>query len=245
MSGFLLNLKRANKPGKPGGAAKGVEKKKPKGFVESDSDEDKVITIDGFDSRGATTGSTAVNTKPKQEPLVITPVQLNKSIPKTYIPNQQQGPVVVELEQKLKYGLTEFTPSPSKTQQVSEEPHTDTDMTRDEKIRASLLNGENPDNDAEFVIPLAQDNEEEPQYDDVPVDQFGAALLRGMGWKPQKSKVVKPKSVENRRKGVLLGIGAKAVELDVMEELHGKRGAKFEIPLVKKDRQTGEIIREE
>ncbi|KAI6711906.1 hypothetical protein JHW43_005571 [Diplocarpon mali] len=50
-------------------------------------------------------------------------------------------------------------------------------------------------------------------YERVPVEEFGAALLRGMGWKGEK--VAKPKDVKRRQN--LLGLGAK--ELDGAEEL--------------------------
>ncbi len=49
-------------------------------------------------------------------------------------------------------------------------------------------------------------------YERIPVDEFGAAMLRGMGWKGEKT--AKPKDVKRRQN--LLGLGAK--ELDGAEE---------------------------
>jgi hypothetical protein len=50
-------------------------------------------------------------------------------------------------------------------------------------------------------------------YERIPVEEFGAALLRGMGWKGEKTGTVK----EVKRRQNLLGLGAK--ELDGAEEL--------------------------
>lgn len=50
-------------------------------------------------------------------------------------------------------------------------------------------------------------------YERIPVEEFGAAMLRGMGWKGEKT--AKPKDVKRRQN--LLGLGAK--ELDGAEEL--------------------------
>lgn len=58
-------------------------------------------------------------------------------------------------------------------------------------------------------------------YERVPVEEFGAALLRGMGWKGEKNGGAKTKNGENRwevkRRQNLLGLGAK--ELKGAEEL--------------------------
>ncbi|KAI9735791.1 MAG: hypothetical protein M1818_006400 [Claussenomyces sp. TS43310] len=52
-------------------------------------------------------------------------------------------------------------------------------------------------------------------YERVPVEEFGAALLRGMGWKEGVNKVERPKDVKRRQN--LLGLGAR--ELKGAEEL--------------------------
>ncbi|KAF8070373.1 DExH-box splicing factor binding site-domain-containing protein [Lyophyllum atratum] len=82
-------------------------------------------------------------------------------------------------------------------------------------------------------------------YSRVPVSQFGAALLRGMGWKegtaatrqPGKG-LVQPYLPEARP--ALLGIGAK--EREVLDDGSGKKGGAIKrperryVPLVKKER---------
>ncbi|KAH6663657.1 DExH-box splicing factor binding site-domain-containing protein [Halenospora varia] len=63
------------------------------------------------------------------------------------------------------------------------------------------------------AIALAPDVSTLEDYERVPVEEFGAALLRGMGWKGEKVKGAK----EVKRRQNLLGLGAK--ELKDAEEL--------------------------
>ena len=95
-------------------------------------------------------------------------------------------------------------------------------------------------------------------YAAVPVEEFGAALLRGMGWKEgdvisrRKDQISKPRLVE--RRPALLGIGAKEVPGGAVEELGawGKitRGKKGRVentytPVLLRDKKTGEMLTEE
>ena len=94
-------------------------------------------------------------------------------------------------------------------------------------------------------------------YVAVPVDEFGAALLRGLGWKDgdgigkHKGLASKPRVVEQRP--ALLGIGAKEVPDGVGEELgawgkmpRGKRKTeKAYNPVLLKNSKTGELLTEE
>lgn len=92
-------------------------------------------------------------------------------------------------------------------------------------------------------------------YARVPVEQFGAALLRGMGWKEGegigslRGKKVKAAELPTRRPA-LLGIGAKE-EAAVKEEMgawgRATRGKEPKIyaPVLLRDRQTGEMFTEE
>ncbi|KAJ3880052.1 DExH-box splicing factor binding site-domain-containing protein [Lentinula edodes] len=101
-----------------------------------------------------------------------------------------------------------------------------------------------------------QDVEELPEsasladYERVPVSQFGAAMLRGMGWKEgtaasrKGNGIVQPYIPESRP--ALLGIGAK--EMEVFDDGSKKRGGnrrpeKRYIPVVKKDKD-GNIVSE-
>lgn len=109
-------------------------------------------------------------------------------------------------------------------------------QTADEEALAALL-GEKKENKApDLVIPAASNDEREKpafteedaykravalapdvstleDYERVPVEEFGAALLRGMGWKGKKEGQIK----EVKRRQNLLGLGAK--ELKDAEEL--------------------------
>ncbi|KAG8623367.1 hypothetical protein KVT40_008343 [Elsinoe batatas] len=92
------------------------------------------------------------------------------------------------------------------------------------------------------------------QYAAVPVEEFGAALLRGMGWKEgfgigsQKSKKLeKAKLIE--RRPALLGIGAKE-DAAVKEEMGAwgrgaKRSEQVYNPVVMRNKQTGEELTEQ
>ncbi|KAI9704198.1 MAG: hypothetical protein M1836_007059 [Candelina mexicana] len=94
-------------------------------------------------------------------------------------------------------------------------------------------------------------------YAAVPVSEFGAALLRGMGWKEgdvvgkRKDQIAKPRVVE--RRPALLGIGAKEVPGGLGEELgawgKGSRGKrkvdKTYNPVLLKNTKTGEMVTEE
>ncbi|KAI9755433.1 MAG: 60S ribosomal protein L11 [Chaenotheca gracillima] len=97
------------------------------------------------------------------------------------------------------------------------------------------------------------------QYAAVPVEEFGAALLRGMGWKEgdvvgkRKDQISKPRLVEKRP--ALLGLGAKEVPGGIGEgdELgawgkasKGKRKVdKTYNPVLLKNQKTGEMVSEE
>ncbi|KAK5112940.1 hypothetical protein LTR62_003762 [Meristemomyces frigidus] len=93
-------------------------------------------------------------------------------------------------------------------------------------------------------------------YDRVPVEQFGAGLLRGMGWVEgqgigsQKGKKLEKTKVPARRPA-LLGIGAKE-EAAVAQEMGvwgkaAKKGGEIKIynPVLLRDKQTGELYTEE
>ena len=97
-------------------------------------------------------------------------------------------------------------------------------------------------------------------YNATPVEDFGAALLRGMGWKDGeavgKRKAGKPAPKEpiiKERRPNLLGIGAKEVPGDVDDEFgawgkvaNGKRKTDLTYsPVLLKNSVTGELLTEE
>lgn len=70
------------------------------------------------------------------------------------------------------------------------------------------------------VIPLknaeAEESSVNADYDNVPVTEFGLAMLRGMGWEPgkgigKKQKVVEYREPELRPRGLGLGAGPDAI----------------------------------
>ncbi|KAI9851700.1 MAG: hypothetical protein M1838_003038 [Thelocarpon superellum] len=98
-------------------------------------------------------------------------------------------------------------------------------------------------------------------YAAVPVEEFGAALLRGMGWKEgdavgkRKNQSSKPRLLE--RRPALLGIGAKEVpggavgdELGAWGKATAPKGGKRKIdttytPVLLRNSKTGEMVTEE
>ncbi len=88
-------------------------------------------------------------------------------------------------------------------------------------------------------------------YERVPVSQFGAALLRGMGWKEGQAASKKGKGpVEPylpQARPALLGIGAKEKEIfdDGSSLVKGKKGGKPRperryVPVIKRERRPGD-----
>ncbi|KAI0356016.1 hypothetical protein OH77DRAFT_1453735 [Trametes cingulata] len=84
-------------------------------------------------------------------------------------------------------------------------------------------------------------------YERVPVSQFGAALLRGMGWKEGTAASKKGKGLVEpwlpQARPALLGIGAK--EKEVFDDGSKKKGGNRRperryVPVIKKERREGE-----
>jgi len=131
-------------------------------------------------------------------------------------------------------------------------------------LQAPSTNGErggwtervNEDNAFRSDVASRPDPASLDEYAAVPVDEFGAALLRGMGWNEgdvvgkRKNQIVKPRDVA--RRPALLGLGAKEV-LGSVEELgawgkaaKGKRKVdKTYNPVLLKNSVTGEMLTEE
>lgn len=141
--------------------------------------------------------------------------------------------------------------------------------TEEEKLQAEaidvLVNGKTA---TQAVIPISdkeafendmRDAPEAPtlaSYEATPIEGFGAALLRGMGWKDgealgkDKKPVAPAKDI--KRRPALLGIGAKpeaAVGIEMGEWGGGKKGYKKPAatynPLTLRNKKTGELITEE
>lgn len=172
------------------------------------------------------------------------------------IPNRDANEALAEVEQ---------------TQEVAPEPTAEASVARkteDEEAMDALLGRTKK---SELVVPALteedvfdNDVKEAPDmatlddYNRVPVEQFGAAMLRGMGWKEgdgigmNKGKKQEKAKIPERRPA-LLGIGAKE-EAAVAQEMgtwgkaaRGKGGKEPVIynPILLKDKKTGEMFTEE
>lgn len=221
MSGFSINLKgsKVSKAGSGKGkstllakaaSSKGKAAPLRKNILSAEEEEDdhKKTTIDGFDSaKGALSGTKAVAEKEK---LVITPTNLSVKLLRPSRPEGQQ-------------------------ERSSHDPE-----DSDAKARMSLLSGESVEDSSSLAISMAHthDAEEstEKDYENVPVEQFGMALLRGMGWDGKATRTTVGSDVRHRQKGVTLGIGATAVDKEIEEELMGVKGAKLTVPMLQKGR---------
>lgn len=192
----------------------------------------------------------------------------------------QNGDVAnVDETPQIQYGLTintkEDTPAEGAEQNVgsaeSTEPMDDvkSSLTEEQRLEKKamdeLINGKADD---DRIIPLQSEEEafrdevrnapDAPtldSYEATPIEGFGAALLRGMGWKDgdavaKGAPAKKPK--ENKRRAALLGIGAKeeaATGLDLGDfkgaRGKGKKVAQVYNPVALRNKVTGEIITED
>ncbi|KZM23106.1 DNA primase large subunit Spp2 [Ascochyta rabiei] len=227
--------------------------------------------------------------KEKQGPLVIPSLPnrnwreeaRKKQLEKAPHTQQQSVDVVMEEpEKEVVYGLT----VPAKPEEAQENGVTEpaepmevdpqdnlTEAQRLEKqALESLLNGKSTD--ASRIVPAITDEEalqndlneapDEPSldaYEATPIEGFGLAMLRGMGWKDsdgesRKNGAKAPKEI--KRRPALLGIGAKEdaakdVELgEFNSKARGKKGkdkdaAQGYNPVTLRNKKTGEVITEE
>ncbi|KAH8731462.1 DExH-box splicing factor binding site-domain-containing protein, partial [Phaeosphaeriaceae sp. PMI808] len=200
--------------------------------------------------------------------------------PRTKLPHAQVQDKVEEIameEPKKQYGLTilkKEVPQQNDAEEtaVLDEPIEEvqdnlTEAQRlEKKALATLLNDKTTDNG--LVIPMRSEQEalysdlrDAPDaptldaYEATPIDGFGAALLRGMGWKDgdgiNKSSAAK-KATEIKRRPALLGIGAKAeaavgIELGAWTggKQKGKKPPETYNPVALRNKVTGEVITEE
>ncbi|KAF8638045.1 hypothetical protein AX16_010677 [Volvariella volvacea WC 439] len=181
------------------------------------------------------------------------------------------GPVVSGLQIVTKVKVEEVIETKEEEKDGSEDVKMEVEETEEQRaLRAILAEAEGgeglQDGPAISIIPtpvsesdaLKQDMEELPDeatpedYARVPVHQFGAALLRGMGWKEGTAAsrkagkgIVEPYLPQARP--ALLGLGAK--EQEVYDDGSGKKGKKRNdmryMPFVKKDKEgTGSSERD-
>lgn len=84
-----------------------------------------------------------------------------------------------------------------------------------------IQKGCTPNEEGAAGEPRAETVPEEANYEAVPVEAYGLAMLRGMGWKPGEgigrtfNQVVKPRVNSLRPKG--LGLGANLTEIQALD----------------------------
>ncbi|KAI5961940.1 SPP2 [Candida theae] len=129
------------------------------------------------------------------EPWVIKPKKISRSIVQPQS-HKQEEPV-----EKLKYGVTTF----AKTESVQ---------------ARSIIKKLTYESDSDS----SDDDDAEDGVKKIPVEEFGAAFLRGLGWdgKDDNDQGTYEEDVKNRQRGVTLGIGAKPIDDDLARELQNQ-----------------------
>ncbi|KAJ4343967.1 DNA primase large subunit Spp2 [Ascochyta clinopodiicola] len=277
------------KPGLKSIAAKRDTKPKKALLGDDEPDDtNKQQEISGFDA-AAGGAIDINGLKEKKGPLVIPSLPnrnwreeaRKKQLERAPHTQQQNGDIVMEEpEKEVVYGLTVPTkPEEAQENGVAEsaepmEVDPQDNLTEAQRLEKqaleSLLNG--TPTDVSRIVPAITDEEalqndlneapDEPSldaYEATPIEGFGLAMLRGMGWKDsdgesRKNGAKAPKEV--KRRPALLGIGAKEdaakdVELgEFNSKARGKKGkgkdaAQGYNPVTLRNKKTGEIITEE
>lgn len=253
---------------------------------EEPEDKDKSVEISGFDASSG--GAIDLNGIKKVEAPRVIPVLPNRNVrpgaerrAQDTVKNGGKNSTD-EHEVKIKetaYGLTivkkaeKKVDSGSPTEDKKEAVVIDDGLTDEQRLEKraldALLNGKTTAD--QTVIPVQSEEEaferdfanapDAPTldaYEATPIEGFGAALLRGMGWKDGeeigRNKDAPVKRVEVKRRPALLGIGAKpeaavGIELGSWNQGKGKGWQKKEQqaynPVVRRNKFTGEVVTEE
>jgi hypothetical protein len=255
--------------------------KRPRAALQDSDDEDgaegKHQEITHFDIAAGGAIDTKNLVAPKQ-PLVI-PVPAKKR-QKSALPNHGITDAEVKARE-AKAQATTITYGLNVTQRPTQEDDSDVngsgtevapepvkEKTIEEQALSALL-GEKVDSGV--IIPAITEEEAfhrdydhapdvptEADYDAVPIEEFGAAMLRGMGWKDGEAigkkrgqQPIKPRVIERRPD--LLGVGAKPAQALGVElgewgsvaKKHDKKLAKAYMPVVLKNKKTGETLTED
>lgn len=182
-------------------------------------------------------------------------------------PKMEYGLTILKKEDSQANGADESGAPDAPAEPMEDVKDTMTDEQRlEKKALDALVNGKSTDDD--LVIPLYNEDEsfrndlrnapEAPTLDAyaaTPIEGFGAALLRGMGWKDgeavgKNGAPAKPKEI--KRRPALLGIGAKesaATGVEVGDFKGGRGKGKKEAqsfnPVALRNKHTGEMLTEE
>ncbi|TFK23700.1 hypothetical protein FA15DRAFT_620507, partial [Coprinopsis marcescibilis] len=174
------------------------------------------------------------------------------------------GPVLVGLQVKKREQFEAQIDDEDVTMAEEVQEETVVEETDEQKALRALIAEANGETQDELDIPaipmpvseadaLKQDVEELPDvaslddYERVPVSQFGAAMLRGMGWKEGTAASRKRKGMVEpympTARPALLGIGAKEQEVyddGSKSKFKNKRPERKYMPLVKQERSSSD-----
>lgn len=212
---------------------------------------------------------------PKKQKFVIQPhpnsdrLNYKRKGQRSALPTKDQDDVDLPTAAPIEYGLTVPQNKTLENEQGDQENVTTTQLvakTEDEIALAALMGNTSSNRtipaitEEEALERDLTDAQDAPTFDDymsVPIAEFGAACLRGMGWKEgdtingnnDSKSMVKPRILE--RRPALLGVGAKpsaATGIEIGEwgkATKGKRVVEGYNPVVLKNKITGEIMTEE
>ncbi|KAA8908980.1 hypothetical protein TRICI_004680 [Trichomonascus ciferrii] len=230
----MFSLKKADK----GGPAKRPERTAFGSFEEHEEQEEQPVAVVGFDKvKGAKVADESKVKEP--EPIIVTPKSnenwMDTVKRRVYIPEKTQGQVneTEYEEEKLKYGLNPVVDTKNREADNDDDYEELPQLTEQEAYQKDI--DSRPD---------APDME---AYSRVPVEEFGAALLRGMGVKERTSSG----SEQIARRPAMLGIGAKHVPHQVNElgswgkgesKQASKREQKAYVPVAMVNKKTGKRV---
>ncbi|CAN3367027.1 pre-mRNA-splicing factor Spp2p [Diutina catenulata] len=214
--GFQLNLKKVGKK-------KGKTPPTKIDFNEEKAKSTKV-DIDSFDGT-ALANNEQVGTA---QPMVIKPAHLVHSLVQE---QQLKETIARENEAKLAYGLTETKKKEGTEARTAAPTEADSGSMEVPREAGGLV----LDSAAQSTTETTED-----EYQRVPVEDFGMAMLRGMGYTGKSESASSVSQIlKHRQKGQVLGIGAKPLADDLKEDVMGKRGEKLSVPLIQRKPREG------
>lgn len=221
-----------------------------------DNEDEKLFTIDEFNTKkgGAINQNKVID---KKAPLIIKPLKSKKDWKNKL--EQKKGMFVLKEHQEkdfkdseqlpLKFGLnivktTDMKHNVGVSESREASANNEFSKSTDQKIRDAVRNGEELVEESDFIVPKESSDDSDAEettnleYKEVPVEQFGAAFLRGMGWRHRQvtSKPDIDTDVSGRKKSPYLGIGAKPVDEDIKKSIDDSR-PNFELPILKRERK--------
>lgn len=246
MVGFTLKKKEdTKKPGfsgfklKKGTSDLSQKPKKPFGFANEKDDEVKEQKIDTFDSNEGGAFNKEEGPVAKDGPLVIKNEgngNWRLKAQQRFNPGSQQ--ITQEVNSaKLEYGIN-YLENPNNGQTERKE-------SSEVPPKINLLSQDQESLSFKADVKTRPEMSTLEDYERIPVENFGAAMLRGMGWKgddQEEKKDGKKKAViPVAQRTLYLGLGAK----DDNEESGLKPIDKNYVPVRRINRKTGEFARGE